>query len=76
VIPVIIRLAGTIKIIQKIPEQDIEKSRNVGTTQNSRGRYRTHTLEMTRKSTKHSAWEIAFHVPCTVTKEQLQHYTP
>jgi hypothetical protein len=76
VIPVIIGVAGTIKIIQKIPEQDTEKSRNVGTTLNSRGGHRTHTWEMTRKSAKHSAWEIACHVPCTLTKEQLQHYIP
>ena len=40
---VIIGVAGTIKIIQKIPEQDNVKSRNVGTTENSRGGHCTHT---------------------------------
>jgi RNase P/RNase MRP subunit POP5 len=43
VIPVITGVAGTIKIIQKITEQDTEKSRNVGTTDNSHGGHCTHT---------------------------------
>jgi RNase P/RNase MRP subunit POP5 len=42
VIPVILGAAGTIKIIQKIPEQDTEKSRNAGNTEYSHGGHCTH----------------------------------